>query len=99
MLHEEKRKHSKEQQASNLIASELVKTNKTTVLRGNSRISKKTVESTRILSIALYAVFGEAFKIHIIESYLCGQSWLWSRYGPRVLLRPQAANESSPVTT
>ena len=40
MLHEEKRKHNKEQQASNLIMSELVKTNKTTVFRKNSRINK-----------------------------------------------------------
>ena len=71
MLHEEKRKHSKEQQASNLIMSELVKTNKTTVFRKNSRISKKTVKSTRILFITLYAVFEKASEIYIIELYSC----------------------------
>ena len=61
MLHEEKRKHSKEQQASNFITNKLVKTN-------------KTVKSTRILSIASYIIFKKAFKIHIIKSYLCDQS-------------------------
>jgi len=44
-LHEKKRKHSQEQQASNLIASELIKTNKTAVFKETA----KTVKSIQIL--------------------------------------------------
>ena len=94
MLHKEKRKHSQEQQASNLIARELVKTNKTAAFKENSKISKNSGNS----HIPSYAILREASKIHIIELYSCGCSWLWSRYGPRVLPRPQAANRSSSVT-
>ena len=97
MLHKEKRKHSKEQWVSNFIASELVKTNKTIVFRKTTKLIK-TMKSTRILHIILYAIFREASEIHIIELYLCDWFWLWSRYRLRVLSRFQAANESSLVT-
>ena len=67
MLHEEKRKHGQEQQASNLIASKLIKTNKNSCFQKNSKNSEVN-ENTHI---ALYAVFGEASEIHIIRSYSC----------------------------
>ena len=74
MLHEEKRKHNQEQQVSNLIVSELVKTNKTAAFRRNSKISKnsKNSKNSGNAYIALYAVLREASEIHIIELYLCG---------------------------
>ena len=94
MLHEEKRKHSQEQQVSNLIVSELIKTNKNSCFQRNSKNSEVN-ENTHIAS---YIIFRKASEIHIIRLYSCDWSWLWSRYKLRVLLRSQAANESSSVT-
>ena len=70
MLHEEKRKHSQEQQANNLIASELIKTNKNSCFQRNSK-NNEINENTHI---ALYTVFEEASEIHIVRLYSCDQS-------------------------
>ena len=94
MLYEEKEKHNKKQWANNLIASELVKTNKTTVFRKTAK-SVKTAKSIKILHIALYTVFRKASEIHIIESYLCNWFWSWLRYKSKILSKFQAANEFS----
>ena len=94
MLHEKKKKHSQKQQASNLIASELIKTNKDSCFQKNSKNSEVN-ENTHI---ALYIVFEKASEIHIVELYSCDWSWSWSRYKLRILLRFQAANKSSSVT-
>ena len=67
MLHEEKRKHSQEQQMSNFIVSELIKTNKNSCFQKNSKNSEVN-ENTHI---ALYAVFEKAFEIHIVRLYSC----------------------------
>ena len=67
MLHEEKRKHSQEQQASNLIASKLIKINKNSCFQRNSK-NNEVNENTHIAS---YTVFRKAFKIHIVRLYSC----------------------------
>ena len=68
-MHEKKRKHNQEQQASNLIVSELIKINKTAVFKETAKTVKsmKILISLCMLSSEKLSRFTSSDHIHVIN--------------------------------